>query len=76
VEQRRIITPDGRYVQKTISLSGSKKEFIERVRLFSVDELEMMLEEAGFNVRAKRGDYVGGPITDESPRAIFFAVRE
>lgn len=76
VEQRRVITPDGRFVQKTISLPGSDKKFIERVRLFSVEELEMMLEESGFSVRAKKGDYVGGPVTDHSPRAILFAVRE
>lgn len=76
VEQRRLITPDGRFVQKTISLSGSEKKFIERVRLFSVDELEMMLEESGFSVRAKKGDYSGGPVTSSSPRAILFAVRE
>jgi ubiquinone/menaquinone biosynthesis C-methylase UbiE len=76
VEQRRVITPDGRYVQKTISLSGSSKKFIERVRLFSVDELEMMLEESGFRVAAKKGDYVGAPVSGDSPRAILFAVRE
>lgn len=76
VEQRRMITPDGRFVQKTISLSGSEKKFIERVRLFSVEELEMMLEESGFAVCAKKGDYMGGPVTDQSPRAILFAVRE
>lgn len=76
VEQRRIITADGRYVQKTISLSGSEKKFIERVRLFSVEELEMMLEESGFRVAAKKGDYAGGAISETSPRAILFAVRE
>ena len=76
VEQRRIITSDGRFVQKTISLSGSEKKFIERVRLFSVEELEMMLEESGFRVAAKNGDYAGAPITSDSPRAILFAVRE
>ncbi len=76
VEQHRTITDGGRYVQKTISLSGSDKKFIERVRLFSVDELEMMLEESGFSVYARKGDYNGGPITDCSPRAILFGVRE
>ncbi len=76
VQQQRAITDGGRYVQKTISLSGSDKKFIERVRLFSVDELEMMLEESGFSVYAKKGDYIGGPVTDDSPRAILFGVRE
>lgn len=76
VEQRRAITEGGRFVQKTISLSGSEKKFIERVRLFSVDELEMMLEESGFSIVSEKGDYSGGEITDQSPRAIMFAVRE
>ncbi len=76
VAQHRVITDGGKYVQKTISLSGSDKKFIERVRLFSVDELEMMLEEIGFGVYARKGDYSGGPITDSSPRAILFGVRE
>lgn len=76
VQQHRAITDGGRFVQKTISLSGSDKTFIERVRLFSVDELEMMLEESGFSVYAKHGDYSGGAITDDSPRAILFGVRE
>ncbi|MBA3657023.1 MAG: class I SAM-dependent methyltransferase [Gemmatimonadaceae bacterium] len=76
VEQRRAITDGGKFVQKTISLSGSEKKFIERVRLFSVDELVMMLEESGFSVRDMKGDYAGGPLTDQSPRAVMFAVRE
>lgn len=76
IEQRREITSDGRFVQKTISLSGSEKKFVERVRLFSVEELEMMLEESGFSVRAKKGDYTGRPLTPESPRAVLFGVRE
>lgn len=76
IEQRRSITDDGRYVQKHISLLGSDKQFIERVRLFSVDELEMMLEESGFEVQARYGDYRGAPIMPDSPRAILFAVRE
>jgi ubiquinone/menaquinone biosynthesis C-methylase UbiE len=76
VEQHRKITDDGRFVQKTISLPNSDRKFIERVRLFSVDELEMMLEESGFSVYAKHGDYSGGPITEDSPRAILFGTRE
>ncbi len=76
VEQRRTITDGGKFVQKTISLSGSDKIFIERVRLFSVDELEMMLEESGFSIYARKGDYAGGPITENSPRAILFGVRQ
>jgi SAM-dependent methyltransferase len=76
IEQRRKISADGKFVEKRISLVKSDKEFIERVRLFSVDELEMMLEESGFCVQTKKGDYAGRAIAPDSPRAIFFAVRE
>jgi SAM-dependent methyltransferase len=76
IEQRRKISADGKFVEKRISLVKSDKEFIERVRLFSVDELEMMLEESGFGVQTKKGDYAGRAIAPDSPRAIFFAVRE
>lgn len=76
VEQRREITNAGRYVQKTISVRGTGKTFVERVRLFSAEELESMLEECGFSVVQKFGDYDGNALQSASPRAILFAERE
>ena len=75
IEQTREISTDGRFVKKTISVSDEDREFIERVRLFEPAELRGMIEGAGFRVAEVVGDYLGGALTDESPRAVFFAVR-
>jgi len=73
VVQRREITADGRFVVKHISIKAEGKEFVERVRLFTRDELVAMLGRAGFSVEANYGDYGGEPFTDTSPRVILFA---
>lgn len=75
VEQHRSISKDGRYVEKKIVLQGGNKDFMERVRLFTRDEIEMMMEEAGFDITHRFGDYSGEEIRDDSPRVILFGVR-
>ena len=75
VEQRREITADGRFVVKHITMKDAGKEFVERVRLFTKDELVAMLSRAGFSIETLFGDYGGEPFTDMSPRAILFARR-
>ena len=75
VVQRREITADGRFVVKHIGIKDEGKEFVERVRLFTRDELVAMLGRAGFTVEAAYGDYGGEPFTDRSPRVILFARR-
>jgi len=75
VEQRREITADGRFVVKHITMKGAGKEFIERVRLFTKDELVGMLSRAGFSIETSYGDYGGEPFTDSSSRVILFARR-
>lgn len=73
VEQFRAISGDRKYVEKTIRVRG--REYLERVRLFSVAELEGMLTGAGFDVVDRAGDYTGAPLTEDSPRTILFATR-
>jgi SAM-dependent methyltransferase len=75
VEQRREITADGRFVVKHIDIKAKGKEFIERVRLFSKEELVSMIESAGFRVENVLGDYDGNSFEQESPRVILFARR-
>lgn len=70
VEQEREISPDGRYVRKTITLSDEGRTFIERVRLFEPEELQSMLEDSGFEVAAVFGGYDGAPLCADSPRAV------
>ena len=75
IEQRRTITPDQRFVEKTITLREKNRQYTERVRLLSSSDLVDMLESAGFEVTRRVGDYRGTPWTAESPRTILFATR-
>lgn len=75
VTQKRRITADGRYVEKEISAEGCSQRFEERVRLFEQDDLRCLLHDAGFAIEHELGDYTGGPLRSESPRAVFFAHR-
>jgi SAM-dependent methyltransferase len=76
IEQSRAITPDDRFVEKTIRLREKGREYVERVRLLSAGDLERMLEVAGFEVVHCFGDYSGTRWSDNSPRTILFASRK
>jgi len=76
IEQRRAISPDGRFVEKTITLPERGKEYIERVRLLSPRDLRVMLVSAGFAVTKFFGDYAGSDWKENSPRTILFANRQ
>ena len=65
----RVVSPDGRYVSKTIAVDDGR-EFTERVRLFSPEDLVALLEQAGVAVAVRFGDYLGAPSTESSPRII------
>jgi SAM-dependent methyltransferase len=75
VEQRREITPDGRFVVKHIHIGTGAREFTERVRLFSGEELTALLERSGFHIERSFGDYDGAPLGENSSRVILFARR-
>jgi SAM-dependent methyltransferase len=75
LRMRRYITSDGRYVLKTVSVPGSEHTYVERVRLFTPDELRQLLERNGFTVTQEFGDYAGGARTASSSRVILFAER-
>jgi SAM-dependent methyltransferase len=76
VELEREISPDGRFVRKTITIGELGRTFVERVRLFEPEELVALSTAAGFEVGAVLGDYVGGALTATSPRTILFARRQ
>ena len=76
VQQQRSISRDGRYVEKTITAEGCDHPYVERVRLFTADELRMIIEESGFAIRHEYGDYDGSAWMDTSPRVILIAERE
>jgi SAM-dependent methyltransferase len=76
VEQDREISPDGRFVRKTITIGELGRTFVERVRLFEPEELVALSTAAGFEVDAVLGDYAGGALAPTSPRTILFARRQ
>jgi SAM-dependent methyltransferase len=72
---RRRFSAEGRYVVKEIELRAENRSFQERVRLFSPQELETLLRDAGLAVVERFGDYDGRPLAVDAPRAILVAVR-
>ena len=76
IEQTRSISPDDRFVEKTIRLRERGREYVERVRLFSAGDLERMLAAAGFDIVHCFGDYAGAPWSENSPRTILFVSRK
>ncbi|KPJ60527.1 MAG: hypothetical protein AMJ46_05830 [Latescibacteria bacterium DG_63] len=80
VEERRKMIDGGKAVEKTISIRSVKapdvpiREYREKVALFRKDELQQMLEQAGYAVVKLFGDYDGSPFQKEtSPRLIVLA---
>ena len=69
VEVTRSVSPDGRYVCKSIRTPGGKR-FSERVRLFESGQIQRMLEGAGLSVRHAFGDYDASPLAAETARTI------
>ena len=69
VKVARSVSPDGRYVCKTIETAGGRR-FSERVRLFGAGEIESMLADAGVTVRRRFGDYDASSLGPDSPRTI------
>ena len=76
IEQERSITPDGKFVEKKITLRGKNKSFVERVRLFSRRDLESLFEGAGIAVENVFGDYECGKWNSGSPRTMLVGVKQ
>jgi SAM-dependent methyltransferase len=71
----RALTDGGRFVEKTITLADEGRTFIERVRLFTPDELCNMVIAAGFDVDRIYGDYGGSAWSPTGSRTIVVACR-
>ena len=69
----RRLSEDARFVIKEMHLMDDGRHFMERVRLFSPDELEALVTETGLVMEHSFGDYDGSPLARSSPRAIIFA---
>jgi ubiquinone/menaquinone biosynthesis C-methylase UbiE len=69
VRVTRSVSPDGRYVCKSIR-APEGKHYLERVRLFEPEQISAMLESTGVQVRHRFGNYDGSALTPESARTI------
>jgi SAM-dependent methyltransferase len=69
VQVSRSVSPDGRYVCKSIR-AAEGRQFRERVRLFEPEQMSAMLEAAGVSVEFRFGDYDAKPLLQDSPRTI------
>jgi SAM-dependent methyltransferase len=69
VRVSRSVSPDGRYVCKSIH-AGQGRNFRERVRLFEPEQMVHMLEAAGVSVQFRFGDYDATPLGPDSSRTI------
>lgn len=81
LERRIAEGPFGTCVFKRVDASDSVTgrplaSFEERVRLYTADEVDALLEEAGFSLRGERmGDVQGAPFNAESARYVRVAER-
>ena len=75
VRVTRSVSPDGRYVCKSIH-AREGKQYLERVRLFEPEQITGMLEGAGMRVRHRYGDYQGSSLTADSARTILMGQQE
>jgi len=59
-----------------IRKNGATKKYIESVRMFSFDELQIELENTGFKINSTFGDLDGKPfVLETSPRVIIIACK-
>lgn len=76
VQERRLVA-DGRIVEKKITVGardgGVRREFIERVRLYRPEELEVLLARAGLAPGPRFGGYDRVAFSRSSPRCIVLA---
>ena len=72
---RRCIAPEGHHVVKEMHLLDDGRSFVERVRLFTGDELIALMRDAGLDVRHRFGNYDGSPFSDAAPRVILMGSR-
>jgi hypothetical protein len=71
----RRLSSDHRVVVKEMRLGDDGRSFVERVRLFTPEELIGLLEGAGLALRHRFGDYTGGPVGPAAPRVILIGAR-
>ena len=72
----RRLSDDHRFVVKEMHMVDDGRRFLERVRLFSADDLAEMMGQAGLQVVQRFGSYAGDELGRDAPRAIIVAQRQ
>jgi len=72
----RRLSDDHRFVVKEMHMVDDGRSFLERVRLFSADDLTEMMGQAGLQVIQRFGNYAGDELGRDAPRAIIVAQRQ
>jgi SAM-dependent methyltransferase len=75
VQVTRSVSPDGRYVCKSIRAPQGRR-YVERVRLFEPEQISQMLDSAGVRIRHRFGDYDATPLAAGTPRTILMGQLE
>lgn len=73
VRNRRCVTPDGLRVEKrteVVAADGTRREFLESVRMYGADEVLAMLARAGFVAPRLCGSFAGAEFGPGSERLI------
>jgi hypothetical protein len=75
--EQRSLSPDGQWVFKEIEhrLPGGPVRWREAVRLYEPEELDALLEGAGFDAIRRFGDFSGEPFSPQAPRQLVSARR-
>jgi hypothetical protein len=78
------VTQERRYnrklerIEKKITLkeNGEVREYLESVRLYTLEEMQIMLTKSGLMLEQTFGDFSGSPFTTHSPRLILVGNKE
>lgn len=77
IQQRRYNREDERIEKKiTLKTNSQVREYFESVRLYTLAEMEEMLQKANLTLTATFGDFDGSPFSKKSPRLILVGKRE
>jgi len=77
IQQRRYNEEEQRIEKKiTLKANGQVREYFESVRLYSLSEMEELLQKAKLTLTAMYGDFDGSKFSTTSPRLILVGKRE
>jgi hypothetical protein len=74
IQERRIDCAANRVIKDvTIKEENAERKYVEKVKLYGINDLKAMLKEAGLSVRHIAGDYDMSEFSTHSPRLILLA---